>query len=1318
MTKKIYIYLRKRGIFINIKSIIITLIFIINIILLVLNLKKSSKVETKIKKYIVGKYKLIIEKLSLLINLCISLLAKINSTILKKLDYKKEYESLTPKDNLDKNNSYIKALKESIDDLKRKNIAISGIYGSGKSSIIESFKEQYKEYKYLDISLATFISSEDDNLEEELERNILNQIFYKVSYDKMPYSRFRKIKNIRFLHIFKVTLIFISLVLTLSLLIKPELIEKFTSNILKLKGSFSTIPIVKNNVNLSLIIVICICSITILYITMTLTKFILSKFTINKIQTKDGNLQLGKREESETFNKYLDEIMYFFESLKYDIVFFEDLDRFDNLEIFTKLRELNTLINKAESISKKVTFVYAIKDEIFFIKENLENDDEYKYIDKKEMNKNRTKFFDFIIPVIPIVNGENSYEILNKKIEEFNEKYGEQGNTISKELLSDLSIFIDDMRLLTNIYNEFLIYYKRLVIEKGNTTLSVDNLLAIIVYKNLYPVDFTKLQNRDGMIYNVFSEKNDIADKAVYKLNKEIKECRINIDHLEKEILENEEELYFIYNNEWISNNMNFIRTPNKTYSIDKISDFNVIEELKNSNSIQWSVSNNYYTKDYKNISFENFMTINGKKLNLYNRLIAIKSKGKNIEEKIKSNQKRIQAIEEKIKEFKNNSVATLMKDERFFDCLDEKIKKEALIIRLLKYGYIDEMYSYYSLYFYEGRLTQKDFEFVQSVIYNKPLNCEFKLDNINEILVKFRIEDFESKAILNYDLIKFLSENIHIDINKMRLKRIIGILSELKIEDINFITDFIHKSGELANFIELLYKNINNFWNNIYENSYLSSEKKDYMLELLFKYCSIEDILIQNDEGYIKEYIELNSNFIKTIAIKIEKSKLKDILIKLNVKLKDIDQDIVDNIKSKSNKEYMSVFEDVYYNDLYELNIDIVSKVIFIENKNIENMNDVDLSYSCISKNELNCLIKYIDNNINLYIRNIFIEPIVIENTETIIDILNSEEVDKDLIDNIVNIKQFKVDDINKIKNIDIWNLIFDNLKVNFSWENILSYYKTNDSIDKGLGGFINNPEVCKELLKDTLYKESISNDEKENIDLFVEKFVMSKIILDEIVDLLSCKLGSPFTDFDFEDMLDSRILVLINKKLIALTESIYKSLKTNHYGLHINLLENNIEKFTSEKIQDFDSNDLELILKSDIISQDDKYNIIKLYGEDIELNDSLAEIIFDIIEKFLPNEKIEYKLIESIIRCNFEKEKRRRLIAYQIEFIDKMEISNLLVYIDEEYSGLLDLSPKKMYIKNTKANMLILENLKSKRYISTFKPERNRIVVNRKRT
>ncbi|MDY2583308.1 MAG: hypothetical protein SOW47_09905, partial [Clostridium perfringens] len=510
-----------------------------------------------------------------------------------------------------------------------------------------------------------------------------------------------------FLHIFKVTLIFISLILSLSLLIKPELIEKFTSNVSKLKELFSTIPILKYNVNLSLIIVICLCVITILYITMILIKFILSKFTINKIQTKNGNVQLAKREESETFNKYLDEIMYFFESLKYDIVFFEDLDRFDNLEIFTKLRELNTLINKAESIRRKVTFVYAIKDEIFFIKEDLEDENEYKYIDKKEMNKNRTKFFDFIIPVIPIVNGENSYEILSKKIEQFNKKYGVQGSIISKELLSDLSMFIDDMRLLTNIYNEFLIYYKKLVIERKNKTLSSDNLLAIIVYKNLYPVDFTKLQNRDGMVYNVFSEKSSIADKAIFKLYEEIELYKLNINQLEKEIAESEEELYLIYKDKWHSKDINYVRIPNRIYNIDDVNNIETIESLKSANYIEYSNTDSFYRYQTNEITFENLMTIDGEKMNLYKRLIAVKSKGKSIEEKIKSNQNKIQAIEEKIKEFKNNSVATLMKDERFFDCLDEKLKKEALIIRLLKYGYIDEMYSYYSLYFYEVVLCQ-----------------------------------------------------------------------------------------------------------------------------------------------------------------------------------------------------------------------------------------------------------------------------------------------------------------------------------------------------------------------------------------------------------------------------------------------------------------------------------------------------------------------------------------------------------------------------------------------------------------------------------
>jgi len=66
-------------------------------------------------------------------------------------------------------------------------------------------------------------------------------------------------------------------------------------------------------------------------------------------------------------------------------VIFEDIDRFENTEIFVKLRELNNIINNSKQISRKVVFVYAIRDDMF-------------------IDKERTKFFYFIVPVIPYIN--------------------------------------------------------------------------------------------------------------------------------------------------------------------------------------------------------------------------------------------------------------------------------------------------------------------------------------------------------------------------------------------------------------------------------------------------------------------------------------------------------------------------------------------------------------------------------------------------------------------------------------------------------------------------------------------------------------------------------------------------------------------------------------------------------------------------------------------------------------------------------------------------------------------------------------------------
>ena len=66
------------------------------------------------------------------------------------------YESLTPIDNIQNGDEYIAALDWALDQDDISNIAISGPYGSGKSSMINTYFKSKDRGKVLTISLAAF----------------------------------------------------------------------------------------------------------------------------------------------------------------------------------------------------------------------------------------------------------------------------------------------------------------------------------------------------------------------------------------------------------------------------------------------------------------------------------------------------------------------------------------------------------------------------------------------------------------------------------------------------------------------------------------------------------------------------------------------------------------------------------------------------------------------------------------------------------------------------------------------------------------------------------------------------------------------------------------------------------------------------------------------------------------------------------------------------------------------------------------------------------------------------------------------------------
>ena len=109
-----------------------------------------------------------------------------------------EFQKLTPIDDAE-----IGVYEDALDFVFKNddvlNVAISGPYSSGKSSLIETYKKAHKEEGckgFLHISLAHFDSeSENGNgeatRESVLEGKILNQLIQQIDPSRIPQSNFR-----------------------------------------------------------------------------------------------------------------------------------------------------------------------------------------------------------------------------------------------------------------------------------------------------------------------------------------------------------------------------------------------------------------------------------------------------------------------------------------------------------------------------------------------------------------------------------------------------------------------------------------------------------------------------------------------------------------------------------------------------------------------------------------------------------------------------------------------------------------------------------------------------------------------------------------------------------------------------------------------------------------------------------------------------------------------------------------------------------------------------------------------------------------------
>ncbi|MCR2818930.1 ABC transporter ATP-binding protein [Microbacterium sp. zg.Y1090] len=407
---------------------------------------------------------------------------------------------------------YVRHLENAVQERRNRNIALTGRYGAGKSSVLDQFERNHRD-KTVRISISTLGPDDDDeDLTNRIQKELVKQLVYRLRPGQVRRSRFARPKPLTrwraFAQALSVTVIGLSLLWLLG--VRPANGwpgDGLTTEAQVLLGLAFFCFVLCGAWGL---------------------RWVIGDRIVSEVTTGSTKIALGDGPTT-YFDSFLDEIVAFFDAVEPDFVIFEDLDRFDDPQIFDSLRELNTLINASahwKDRAKPLRFIYAIKDSLF---EQLGAEPGPEDEDPKEgksesrnlldetgpdrnaaegketsaartavkakldvaaeavRRANRTKFFELVIPIVPFLSHRNARDHLADALRDL----GFPKDFVSRPLLDLVARDTTDMRLMINICNEFAVFVERLLWTGTPAPgMTADHLFALVAYKNFHMADF------------------------------------------------------------------------------------------------------------------------------------------------------------------------------------------------------------------------------------------------------------------------------------------------------------------------------------------------------------------------------------------------------------------------------------------------------------------------------------------------------------------------------------------------------------------------------------------------------------------------------------------------------------------------------------------------------------------------------------------------------------------------------------------------------------------------------------------------------------
>ncbi|EGH2217673.1 hypothetical protein ID754_000739 [Listeria monocytogenes] len=1166
---------------------------------------------------------------------------------------------------------YKEALDVALQNENNTNIALSGSYGSGKSSIIESYKKQCDDNnKFLHISLGQYdtdMNNEGERCddtkvkEKEIEGKIINQLLHQINTSQIPQTIF-KVK--RKTH--KMFLGLLSGFISVFLVLLTYIINfnRWSEFLQKNPNKLSFLAFTTNE--LTLVIAIVINVILVFIFTYKIVFLQHNKGIIKKLSVKGYDFEIMAGNDESYFDKFLNDVIYLFENAGVNIIVFEDIDRFNNGKIFGNLKEINTLVNNRKKEGKLV-FLYLLRDDIF-------------------TSKDRTKFFDLIIPVVPVIDASNSYE---KFIEIF--KKGDVLELFNLKFLQKLSLYVDDMRLLKNIYNEFVIYQR----EVDTINLDCDKLLALITYKNIFPRDFANLQLSKGFVYSVFGQKEKIIDKKRADLKNKLLDVQTQIDIIAEETLESLDEL----------DALSLINPHLYTVNYKNLDQFesvlSFVKELKKEDSLVQKAYTSGMRKELKGEDiasiFENSQYIN-RKFQVQNKKLHKEEVLENKKEKII---KEIEALSSyRLEKFiTNENIDSIVQDKKEKEGVSlykdiEESNYYLLLVFLIKNGYIDESYAEYMTYFYDHSITLTDKLFLRSITDEKPLDWFYDLNNISQIIDRMEDYEFSSKEAWNADLLKYMLEKS--DKYNLQLQRLIVSLSEAN--NLEFFKAFFIKNQENGAINETFLEKVFTLWDNFAKNLLSSNNEINIsILKVALGKFDKEVILKQNTNDELTNYLNTAVDFLPNVHTNSRKTV--ENLIDLRVKFTQVEFQSLES----------EIAKDIYEGSLYEINMGNLSNIIKCYYGDYSSKEFKHKNYTLLKNKEASFLLEYINCHINAYMLEYMqLSEGAIEDSENyVIQLVNNEEIEVENRLNYIEKLKTKISDITTIRDKNLWKKLIENDAVLPNEVNVVEYYRfSNNKWNEELVDFVNRSvDTITINIKGVIEEFGSINLFSNTINTFTLNNNKYITLVDSMKKSYSGDLMGVNNINSYDIVPHEKIILLIDNQIIHMSDGCLAEIR-EFYPEEINhFIKQNLNKYL-ELIQNTDVYDDEELLG--LLEEPSDLDLLQQKNIVMHVNHPIAiaerSYSFDLIN-FILEQKFDINDLSTIIDS----------YGSYPHSLQKTVVSICITNLDEIFYRSIDISDKELVESILKSNEVTLDrrqNLFSQK-IACFRKDEIKVYI-----